>query len=95
MSTTRYTSAAGILANAGFTEDPARLDLHLLTAAQRGLVRKSTLMGFRPVRVNWPDGTTALMPIPPGEDLPHPSEVIRAYNVAKASGTAWPKVVQA
>lgn len=95
MITTRYASAADILANAGFSEDPDRLDLHLLTAAQRALVRKSALMGFRPVRVTWPDGATALMPIPPGADMPHPSEIVRAYNVAKASGVAWPKVVQA
>ncbi len=95
MTAAHYTTVADILANAGFTEDRERLELDRLTGAQRLVVRKSEAMGCRLVRVNWPDGATALMPIPPGAQLPHPAEIVRAYRAAKASGVVWPKVVQA
>ena len=95
MSGSEYLRAADILANAGFTEDRARLALHLLSDAQLLQVISSRLMGYRPVRVDWPDGTTALMPIPPGAKRPPASEVVLAYEIAKASGAVWPEVVQA
>jgi hypothetical protein len=79
-----YTSAAEILLKAHFTEDPKRLDIASLTPEQQATVVASALHGFRPIRVIWPDGATALMPLAPGASLPDPNEVVTAYRGCNA-----------
>ena len=80
-----YTSVVEILANAGFTQVPARLGISDLTPMQQSRVMTSRLMGYRPIRVSWPDGASALMPLPPGASTPTPTEIVRAYRQCKAA----------
>ena len=80
-----FASVVDILAKAGFTQDPVRLGIADLTPMQQLRVMTSRLMGYSPVRVTWPDGASALMPLPPGASTPAPAEIVRAYRQCKAA----------
>ena len=82
-----YTSVVDILAKAGFTQDPVRLDISDLAPMQKLQVMTARLMGYSPVRVSWPDGASALMPLPPGASTPTPAEIVRAYRQCKVAPT--------
>jgi hypothetical protein len=88
-----YTSVVDILVNAGFTDDPARLQLDLLAADVQTFIEKARQDGFRPMRITWPNGQTAIVPVPNGFALPHPAEICRAYRRGAKVTAIWPEVV--
>jgi hypothetical protein len=88
-----YTSVVDILANAHFTEDPERLEIDKLPAHAQLVIKESIEQGFRPMRITWPNGQTAIVPVPNGFALPHPAEICRAYRRGAKVTAIWPEVV--
>jgi hypothetical protein len=93
----RLTAAAisdvQILASAGITEDPAKLQLGALPDFVKVLIATGRLQGMKPILMYWPNGVQAHTMIPLGDSLPPPERVISAYRQASMQRETFPNGV--
>ena len=91
MSHAPYTTTAEILANALISDNPEIMQLDQLDAATQLQIVTARLHGYHPVSVRWAGGLFALMFCEPGTNMPHPQQVIAAYQQCLQTSKVFPE----
>lgn len=87
----RYTTAADILANAMFSDDPEDIAVHELSEDHRLFIMTARLQGGRPISVRWPGGQFAILFCEPGTDTPSLPNILRAYRACLNTSKNFPE----
>lgn len=80
----RRSSSIEILDSACVSDDLTPINLSTLPRQVKHQVDMSRAMGLRVVLVHWQTGQCAILPCPPGSDMPEPEMVINAYHLSTA-----------
>ena len=86
-----YPSIVDVLDNAGISDKQAVMNLERLAPdVQRQIVRLRN-EGFHIASVRWATGEFAIVPCPPGTDVPRPAQIIRVRPGCRQTKNAFPE----